>query len=132
MMFRELNNLILNSAPQHEVRDVAPSTFQDLLASTGLVIWSGESDHTIFGDARVNWAFRALHDSLHLKIQLDFSPRAEIELGRIQANQYSGLMADLVYIETAGQAEHYLKTGRFVLNQVEFTISEFRKIGYKL
>lgn len=128
-----INNLILMSAPKRfTVSDVAPNSFSALHNQPSLVIWSGESDHTIFGDARVNWAFRALHDQLHLSIGLGFSPLEEIELGRIQANQYSGLMADLVYIETAGQAAHYLKTGRFVLNQVEFTINSLRKIGYKI
>jgi len=131
-MFRELNQLILSTAPKHEVRAIAPSTFQDLVNQPGLVIWSGESENTIFGDAKVNYAFRALHDALHLKTRIGFTPLEEIRIGRIQANQYTGLFADLVYIETAGQAEHYLKTGRFVTNQIEFTVSELRKLGYNL
>ena len=131
-IFREVNNLILTTAPTHSVADVAPNTFKALLNQPTLVIWSGESDCTIFGDARVNWAFRALHDALHLKTGIGFTPAEEIELGRIQANQYTGLMVDLVYIEVAGQAEHYLKTGRFVSNQIEFTINSLRKIGYKI
>lgn len=131
-MIRHINNLILSTAPRHIVADLAPSTFQDLLQSPSLVIWSGESDNTIFGDARVNWAFRALHDALHLKTGIGFSPVEEIAIGRLQANQYSGLMADLVYIETAGQAEHYLKTGRFVSDQIRFTLNELTKLGHKL
>lgn len=131
-MFRELNHLILTTAPKHEVRALAPSTFQDLLNQPSLVIWNGESEHTIFNDSRVNWAFRALHDTLHLQTRIGFSPESEMELGRIQANQYSGLMADLVYIEVAGQAEHYLKTGRFVSDQVEFTIRALKHLGYKI
>lgn len=131
-MFREINNLILLTAPKHTVADVAPATFETLVNQPSLVVWSGESHHTIFSDARVNWAFRALHDAMHLKTGIIFSPDAEIELGRIQANQYSGLMADLVYIEVAGQAEHYLKTGRFVSDQVAFTTRQLKTLGYKL
>lgn len=129
-MTREINNLILNSAPKHLVKDIAPNSFSELYSSPSLVIWSGASEHTIFRDARVNWSFRALHDALHLKTGVGFSPDAEIYLGRLQASKYSGLMSDLVYIEVAGQAEHYLKTGRFILDQVEFTLNELTKLGY--
>lgn len=132
MIFREINNKILLTAPRFTVSNVAPSTFADLKRQPSLVIWSGESDHTIFGDNRVNWAFRALHDSLHIQTGIGFSPAEEMALGRIQAARYDGLMADLIYIEVAGQAEHYLKTGRFVSNQVEFAVNSLRKLGYKI
>lgn len=126
-MTREFNNLILKTAPKFSIRDVAPNTELELFNSPTLVIWSGASDSTIWNDKRVNWAFRALHDALHLKTGLGFSPAEEIELGRIQANQYSGLLADLIYIEVAGQAQHYLKTGQFVQDQVTFTLQQLNK-----
>ena len=131
-MFREINNLILKTAPKHEARLIAPISVVDLMAYRGsrLVVWSGASDDTIFGDRHVNWAFRALHDQLHLLTRIGFSPNEEIELARIQANQYEGLMADLVYIEVAGQAEYFAKTGRFVSDQVSFTLNELKKRGY--
>lgn len=133
-MTREFNSLILKQAArvQYRVADLAPGVESELFSRAGseLVIWSGASENTIWNDKRVNWGFRALHDALHLKTGLGFSPAAEIELGRIQASQYSGLLADLVYIEVAGQAEYFLKTGRFVLDQVEFTLAELKKRGY--
>ncbi len=129
-MIREINNLILKTAPNHSVRDVAPNSYSDLLAQPTLVVWSGQSDNTIFGDRRVNWAFRALHDALHLKTGIGFSPLEEVELGRIQASQYSGLMADLVYIEVAGQAEYYMQTGQFVQDQVLFTLNALKGLNY--
>lgn len=133
-MTNYVNNLILNQASKlrYIVADVAPSTEIDLFnGPKTLVVWSGASDATIFDDASVNWAFRALHDALHLKTGMSFSPKSEIELGRIQASQYdSQLMQDLVYIETAGQAEYYMRTGQFVSNQVTFTIEALKKLGY--
>lgn len=131
-MFREINNLILKQAPRFTVRDVAPSTESELFQAPSLVIWSGASDHTIFGDARVNWAFRALHDQLHLKTRLGFDVDSEIELGRIQASKYTGLMADLVYVEVALQAMHYKTTGQFVSDQVAFDLKELIKMGWKI
>lgn len=123
-LIRALNSTILKQASSlhYTVSDKAPNTFQDLYNSSGLVIWSGASDNTIFNDPKVNWAFRALHDALHLKTGIGFTVPEEIELGRIQASQYTGIIADIVYCEVAGQAEYYLKNGVFVQDQVGFTL----------
>lgn len=129
-MIREINNHILLTAPKHVVSDNAPSSMSELVNQSGLIVWAGASEHTIFSDKRVNWAFRALHDALHLKTRIGFSPADEIELGRIQANQYSGLMADLIYIEVAKQAEYFLQNHCFILDQVEFTIRHLKLLGY--
>lgn len=128
-MVNEFKNLILKQATKvrYTVKDLAPSTELDLFNNPSLVIWSGASNHTIWNDPAVNWAFRALHDHLHLKTSMDFTPQSEIELGRIQANQYSGLLADLVYIEVSKQAEYYLNNGVFVSNQVEFTLNQLKR-----
>jgi len=131
-MIREINNLILKTAPQFSVSELAPSTELELFNSPSLVVWSGASDHTIFGDAYVNWAFRALHDSLHLKTGLGFSHAEELELGRIQANQYCGLMADLVYAEVALQAKYNQQTGLFVSDQVAFDLNQLKLMGWNV
>ena len=133
-MTKHINNLILRQASklQYTVADRAPQTQLELFTAPSLVIWSGESDNTIFNDKIVNYAFRALHDALHLKTRIGFSPKEEIELGRIQANQYTGLMADLVYCEVSEQAAYYLKNGIFVKDQVSFTKEYLKKLGYKL
>lgn len=126
-----INNAVLRMASKlaYRVADNAPNTFGDLQAcGKELVIWSGASDKTIYGDCRVNWAFRAWHDSLHLKTGLIFHVDHEIELGRIQASLCdSQLVADLIYCEVAGQAEHYKQTGEFVTDQLSFTI---KKMGF--
>lgn len=123
MLRRHINNIIMKQASKltYTVSSAAPGTFTDLYNSTSLVIWSGASDNSWFQDETVNWAFRALHDTLHLKTMLGFTPEQEVELGRIQANQYTGVMADFIYSQIAGQAEYYMKNGIFVPNEVEFT-----------
>jgi hypothetical protein len=130
-----INATILRQAQRltYNVSSVAPNTERDLFNESGLVVWSGASDSTIYRDASVNWAFRALHDALHLKTKLDFSPLAEIELGRIQASLYdSDLMRELMYCEVSLQASHFETTGSFVLNQVEFTLKHLSKVSSKL
>jgi hypothetical protein len=132
-IIRFINNVVesRNSKLLYTVNDLAPSTENALFNSTGLVIWNGASDSTIFQDPKINYKFRALHDLLHLQTRIGFSPSEEIELGRIQANQFEGsdLMRELVYCEVALQAEYYQKHGKFVENQIEFTINYLTSKG---
>jgi hypothetical protein len=127
---RALNQEVLKQAKglNYRVSDKAPSTENELWSQPGLVVWSGASEGTIYGEASINWAFRAVHDALHLRTGLNFSPEQEIEMGRIQAAAIgSDIIAKLFYIEIAGQAAHYLKTGQFVVDQIQFTLNELNK-----
>lgn len=131
-LIRYLNQQILSRASKlsYRVSEHAPSTFEDLQTAPSLVVWSGASDQTIFQDASVNWAFRAIHDTEHLRTGLQFEFDHELELGRIQANQFdSETIQRLIYIETAGQSIHYKTHGYFPINQAQFTINEFLKKG---
>lgn len=129
-MYPEFNNLILKQASRiiHVVSDIAPSEQRDVFNQGTLKIWTGASEWTIWNDPTVNWAFRAIHDALHIKTGLGFTPDAEIELGRIQANQYSGLLADIVYLEVAGQAEYFKRTGLFLENQRQWILERLKGV----
>ncbi len=133
-LIHSVNSTILRDASRLDyiVKADAPSRVQDLKSTSQLVIWGGASDHTVFRDPTVNWAFRALHDALHISSGLGFTIPEEIELGRIQASLYDGLLADLVYLEVAGQAEHFAKHGEFVVDQVAFTLNGLKTMGYKI
>lgn len=120
-----LNGSILNQAKtiSYSVSDIAPATFEALQAqgSKHLIIWSGASDQTIFNDPAVNYAFRAIHDKLHLDTGLSFSPQDEIKLGSLQSRQYAcPFLSEIVRIEVAEQAAYYLKNGIFVSDQIDF------------
>lgn len=106
-----------------EARDVAPDTFANLKSSqTGgrLVVWSGESSNTIYGDASSNWAFRAWHDFLHLKLNAPFTLEGEIHVAKAQASQCGTLAASIIMAEVQGQVEYFNKYGKFPVNQIEF------------
>lgn len=119
-----VNNKILSltSNIRYTVASDAPSSVKDLVNTTSLVIWSGESNNTIYQDCHVNYAFRALHDAKHIETGLDFSIDSEIEIGRRQASKYDGIFADLIYIEIAEQALYYKQHRTFVSNPNEFTM----------
>lgn len=122
-----LNQSILKaaSAIRYTVADEAPSDEKALFSRSkaqGLVIWSGASDRTIFNDASVNWAFRALHDAFHLRVGLGFSPDQEIELGKLQAKSVTcPYLSAIIECEVSAQAEFYKNTGHFVPDQIAFT-----------
>lgn len=133
VMIDYINQTIMRQASKltYTVSALAPSNESDLFNATSLVIWSGASDQTIFQDPKVNYAFRALHDSLHLKTRLGFSVEAEIELGRIQASQYeSDLMRELIFCQVSMQASHYKTTGQFVVDDFGFTMQYLKKCGF--
>lgn len=132
-LIRFVNQKIMQDAKRltYAVSSVAPSTEIELFGSTSLVIWSGASDKTIFCDESVNWAFRALHDSMHLKTGLGFDVESEKELGRIQASQYeSDVMRELIFCQITMQADHFGTTGQFVVNDFDFTMSHLKKCGF--
>src|SRR6266404_5349587 len=76
MLDSEFNRRILSLAPPFQASDYAPSSLESLKEQSlgSLVVWSGASEGTIYGDAKVNHAFRAWHDSLHLKLNATFTP----------------------------------------------------------
>lgn len=123
MLCPELNHRILKLAPKHTALDIAPNTFKALESNrtASLVVWSGASEQTIYGDPTVNHAARAWHDSLHLKLGADFTvigeTRVAIEQCRlIGSDQY----ADILWSEIVGQVEYFEKHGSFPIDQVEF------------
>ena len=123
MLDYNFNKRILELAPKFEAKDVAPSTFAELKANTtsGLVVWSGASENTIYGDAIVNHAFRAWHDMLHLKLNAPFNEEGETRVALEQARLIqSDNYGKLIMCEVVGQVEFFNKFGMFPTNQVEF------------
>lgn len=133
-MIQYINQTIMHEASKisYRVSDIAPGNETDLFnQGSTIVVWSGSSDNTIFGDKRVNCAFRALHDALHIRTGLGFTHTEEYELGRIQASQYdSDLMSTLVYCEVVCQAKYNEETGLFVPDQLAFTNDCMKRKGF--
>jgi hypothetical protein len=125
----QLNRLITILAPKHTVADVAPESFESLSRAGKLVVWAGASEGTVYGDALVNYAFRAWHDSLHLKLQAPFTLQGETVVALEQARilgLHSRTWASLVMAEVLGQASYLAETGMFPKDQVRFTLDAMR------
>lgn len=118
-----LNTKIFKLAPKFEAKDIAPNSFIDLKVNSleTLVVWSGASDQTIYGDAKVNWAFRAWHDALHLELNAPFTFEGEKLVALEQARLIgSDQLGNILMAEIVGQTEFYNKYGYFPVDQVKF------------
>lgn len=124
ILLPSLNEKILDIATSlnYSVSDRAPGTYEALRAqSNGLmVVWAGASDGTIYGDRRVNWAFRAWHDSLHLALNADFTLTGELLVAKEQARILGGQLGEIILAEVEGQAGYYAANGYFPEDQVTF------------
>ena len=64
-----------------EISENAPETYYELVrhfeSGQRYVVYSGGSEHTIFGDPEVNYHFRAWHDWCHWQGKHDFSFQGE-------------------------------------------------------
>lgn len=111
---------------------------------TGRVLVSlHSSDCTIYGDPKVNVAFRAWHDYVHITHNLDFSADGERNTRKIQQdhvlfygqgyNQQTLLLfCTLLFIEVDCQLAHYLKYREYVQDQRQFCkdlIQSLQNIG---
>jgi hypothetical protein len=131
MLDVNLNEKILRLAPKFEAKEFAPDSFAKLRANitSGLVVWSGASENTIYGDPIVNHAFRAWHDSTHIRLNADFSPEGEKRVALEQARLIgSDMWAKILIGEVVGQAEYFAKYGKFPANQVEFMVNYLKGV----
>lgn len=124
----------------YRVADFAPDTDMPMFAQaklgSGLVIWSGGSETSIFDCPSDNWAFRAWHDSTHLVGNAGFLCENEDFVCQLQkaamfarfgANRMTEQFARLIDCEISGQCGYFEKTGQFVENQKAFTIDYLSK-----
>ena len=130
MLDYELNKKIIALAPKFIASEHAPDSFEKLKSNVGrLVVWSGASENTIYGEAAVNHAFRAWHDSLHLKLNAEFTPAGErlvaLEQARIIGSEKHGL---IMLAEIVGQAEYLAKHGSFPTDQNQFILNYMKGI----
>lgn len=98
------------------------------------------SDCTVFGDADTNWAFRAWHDSCHIKMDADFSRLGEERaMGLMMAHLDEKfdlnaplLWYEIIQVEVMGQFDYLEKWGEFPVDQRAFMAQELALRGYDI
>ena len=136
-MDKAFNHMVMTmanlTAPCWTVSDDAPETFDELVKVSEqrgqIVVWNGESDNTIFGEPEFNWAFRAWHDSAHIRTGAGFTldgekmaceQQIEDMFQRYGKSERTERWAQMIRIEVIGQAVHFEQTGDFPDDQVAF------------
>ena len=114
----KLKNAILQLAPLHRAIESAPDNFKALKESFKgktfdvdvLEVYSG-GGRSIYGQ-KVNYAFRAWHDKIHLKYNLGFSLKDELKTVKqhfreLKAFNVSRKDRAIFYIDAALQVKFY-------------------------
>lgn len=124
---RELNRAIIALAPPFEARSTAPDTLAELIVLPRMIVWDGASSDTIYGDARVNHAFRAWHDQCHIDGRFPLTLEGEVAACEFQIRDMlrrfpsaPARLARAIRAEVIGQAEYFAAHGMFPANQLSF------------
>lgn len=117
------------------IADIAPQTYEEVIYQIEthgvIVVWSGASQHTIFGDPETNYAFRAWHDWCHWCGKSDFSPSGETAAAYMQREQLIALYGDtprtrrwckIIEAEIIGQIRYREQHGEFPIDQYAFVV----------
>jgi hypothetical protein len=97
-----------------------------------IVVWSGASDATIFGDPEVNYTFRAWHDWCHWRGRLPFDFKGEQGVCEMQCGHLLSLYGDsnrtrrwcrIVDAEVIGQRLYFDRFGRLPSDQYDFVVA---------
>ena len=120
-----------------DVSEDAPDTYEKLVAhfesGARLVVYSGGSDKSIFGDPEINYHFRAWHDWCHWQGHHDFSMRGEYAVYEMQCAHIVRFYGDthmtrrwrtILFADGMGQKAYHEKYGTFPDDQFAF-VREF-------
>lgn len=111
---------------------VSPGDPRDLIKGGRLTVWTGASDHTIYGSPGINWDARAWHDWAHWRYNLPFTMEGETATAYVQLNHIAHHYGDMVdaasYLltEIVGQGRHMLENGQFPADQRAFAETTMR------
>ena len=119
----------------------APSTYQELrqwwctsAGASRFRVFSGNSDTSIYGSPEANYAFRAMHDYLHLVYRYEFDLLGELKTALKQEARLGCLSAEeqLVFrVDTIGQSlYHFLSGGGYVEDQRGFCAWVYREVQF--
>ncbi len=130
---RDLETYVQTFAPAHYGTPEAPDSWRKLrewsaahtIGKDALPTFNGACEDTIYLTRAGNVAFRALHDSTHIRLNASFQLAGEI---RVAGAQYrharrQGVSKDaarLLFLDVAAQAHYYAQTRSFVTNQRAF------------
>lgn len=88
-----------------------------------VIIWTGASDNTIFGEPHINHIFRAWHDMTHYYYNQPFNFGGESTVATIQCSELPTdwiFERELITAEVLGQNQYYRIHREYVVDQRQF------------
>jgi hypothetical protein len=120
----------------YEVSHEAPQSYEALRvrldAGRRMRVWNGGSGWTIYGNAAINFAFRAWHDLCHYIGCHDFTLKGEIDTCELQCRQLADHFRGMARVpewqatiraEVIGQALYFHRNKRFPDDQRGFVLA---------
>lgn len=111
----------------------APEIYFGNVGRAGRVtIYTGGSDHTIFGDPEFNYDFRAWHEWAHFVLRAPFTLDDELRVAHRQCEDLALIYGHgvqtlrwqrLIMAEVYGQALYFKKWGEFPTDQADFDLA---------
>lgn len=119
---KKAEHFILMSAPKHIASEDSPNTYESVRKfwmDEGLFhVFSGGTpvENTIFSSREVQYAYRAWHDSIHMKYEIPFGMQSELAVARLQESIAldAGVAADdakLLRLDLEAHIEYYYASG---------------------
>lgn len=124
-----------------DVAETAPETYESIVAlfesGQRYVVYAGGSENTIYGDAEVNYHFRAWHDWCHWRGGHDFSLAGELGAYNLQCahlftfygqSEVTRRWQRILYADIIGQKLYFRQHGSFPVDQMAFVRQFLKKL----
>ena len=126
-LFQQFGVLNEDYAPTQDAPNTFPALMQayrySCVSGDPLPVFNGECEDTIYGSPEANYAFRYMHDVVHVQLGLEFDVADEIAAAKAQRRMLGHLTPEeerVFFIDTIGQSLWHTITGDFLENQEVF------------
>ncbi len=123
------NGYDVSNDPCYAAQDDHLAYFDQISEDRRVTIYTGGSEHTIFGEPEINWDFRAWHEWTHYILRQPFTLDGELAVAHRQCEDLARVYGheartarwqQLIMAEVYGQALYYKRNGRFPIAQSMF------------
>lgn len=131
---------LLAVAPPHIASMDSPNTYEDVRKyheENGVFhVFAGGSTDTIFSSREVQYAYRAWHDSIHMKYEIPFGMQSELAVARLQESIALDAHVDpkdarLLRLDLEAHIEYYYASGENHPDRQLEMIADVFKFGMK-
>lgn len=119
---------LLDVAPPHFASDESPTTYDEVrdhwTRHKMFHVFNGGSTDTMFSERRYQYAYRAWHDSIHMKYEIPFEKQDELTVAKLQEaialrHDVDPHDARLLCLDLEAHIKYYYAKGEHPVRQLE-------------